>query len=107
MLASTVEAAGNVILEAMAAGRPVVCTDSGGPPAYVRDGEVGFVVPVGDDRMMAERIRLLLRNPILRESLGSGAHQLASGELSYDRMISELINVYDDVLNKGDNSAPR
>ena len=98
VLASIVEAAGNVLFEAMSSGRPVVCTDSGGPPEYVRDGETGFVVPVGDPDAMAARIRWLLDDPALQHRLGQEGRRRIVGEFEYGRMISELLDVYRDVL---------
>ena len=73
--ASRIEAAGYVLLEAMAAGLPVVCTDAGGPAEYVANDVAGFVVPVADPAAMAERVLLLLRNTELRERLGRQARE--------------------------------
>lgn len=98
VLGSILEAAGNVLFEAMASGRPIVCTDAGGPREYVSDGETGFVVKVGDTRGMARRIGLVLRDPGLQEALGQEARRRTLGEFDYDRMISDLIEVYRDML---------
>jgi glycosyltransferase involved in cell wall biosynthesis len=98
VLASITEAAGNVLFEAMSSGRPVVCTSSGGPQEYVVDGETGFVVPVGDVDAMTRRIRLLLERPALQEQIGREAHRRAVSELSYDRMVADVIEVYEDML---------
>lgn len=99
VLASIMEAAGNVLFEAMSAGRPVVCTDSGGPSEYVTEGETGFIVPVADPAAMAARIKLLLEQPALQERLGAEAHRRTVGEFGYDRMVSDLIEVYREVLS--------
>jgi glycosyltransferase involved in cell wall biosynthesis len=98
VLASTLEAAGNVLLEAMGAARPVVCTASGGPAEYVRDGDSGFVVPVGDVAALASRLRLLLDDPALADRLGARGHQLAQGEFEYERMTGDIVRLYHDVL---------
>jgi glycosyltransferase involved in cell wall biosynthesis len=95
--AAVMEAAGNVILEALAAGCPVVCTDAGGPAEYVRDGESGFVVPPGDAFAMAARLRLLIDSPARRCSFAHKARQSAEHEFAYERMIRELIQTYVDV----------
>ena len=71
--ASRIESAGYVLLEAMAAGLPVVCTDAGGPAEYVKNGVAGFLVPVADPVAMAEKILLLLQNVELREKFGRQA----------------------------------
>ena len=96
--AAVMEAAGNVILEALAAGCPVVCTDAGGPTEYVRDGATGFVVSPGDAAAMAGRLRQLLTNPALRCSMAHTARQSAEHEFAYERMIREVIQIYGAVL---------
>ncbi len=91
---SLIEASGNVLLEAMASGLPIVCTDAGGPAEYVSDGETGFVVPVADPPAMAERIVTLLDDPALRTRFGRQGRELAVSRFSYDRMIDEILEVY-------------
>ncbi|MEI9897862.1 MAG: glycosyltransferase family 4 protein [Chthoniobacter sp.] len=54
---------GQVVIEAMAAGKPVVATNAGGIPEIVVDGECGYLVPVGDVDAMAEKICALLADP--------------------------------------------
>jgi glycosyltransferase involved in cell wall biosynthesis len=89
-----IEAAGNVILEALASGCAVVATASGGPEEYLADGMTGFTVAVGDAPAMAARIRELLSNPRLRLSISDAARQSAEQQYSYARMVRELIGVY-------------
>lgn len=91
---SRIEASGNVLLEAMASGLPVVCTDAGGPAEYVRDGVTGFVVPVADPAAMAGRITRLLDDPDLRRECGHLARQHAEANFAYERMIGETLAVY-------------
>lgn len=55
-LTSPFEGLGVIALEAMATGKPVVTTDSGGIRDCVIDGETGIIVPVGDDKSLAESI---------------------------------------------------
>jgi glycosyltransferase involved in cell wall biosynthesis len=100
VLASLVEAAGNVVLEAMSAGRPVVCTDSGGPGEFVKDGQTGFVVPVGDTAAIAARVERLVRDTTLCEELGAAGRRRAVGEYSYDRMTADIIAIYREVLSE-------
>ncbi|MCX7568048.1 glycosyltransferase [Sulfitobacter sp. F26169L] len=53
------ESFGRTVLEAMAAGRPVVCYDRGAPPSIVRSGETGFVVPADDPQQVLEALMTL------------------------------------------------
>jgi glycosyltransferase involved in cell wall biosynthesis len=97
VLGSLTEGSGNVALEAMACGRPVVATDSGGPPEYVSDGETGFVVPVGDVPAMADRVRRLLDEPGLAEALGRAGRSRMVERFSYARMIGDITSLYEQV----------
>jgi glycosyltransferase involved in cell wall biosynthesis len=70
VLTSKTEGLPNAIMEAMAAGLPCVATDAGGCRELVHEGETGFVVPIGDEIKVVERILLLLRNKELRRTMG-------------------------------------
>jgi glycosyltransferase involved in cell wall biosynthesis len=96
---SLIEASGNALLEAMAAGLPIVCTNAGGPAEYVADGIAGFVVPVADPQKMAQKIRLLLDDHELRRRLGDQARQRAESHFGYDEMIRQIIATYQSVSN--------
>ena len=97
-LASVLEAAGNVLFEAMAAARPIVCTAAGGPGEYVVDGQGGFVVPVGDRAAFSDRLRVLLADPALRDQMGAEGRRRAMTDFSYPRLVRDIIAVYEDVL---------
>jgi glycosyltransferase involved in cell wall biosynthesis len=58
------------ILEAMASSLPVIATPVGGIPDLVEDGENGFIVPVGDSSMLAEKTICLMSKPVLRKKMG-------------------------------------
>jgi glycosyltransferase involved in cell wall biosynthesis len=88
------EAAGNVILEALASGCALVATDSGGPAEHIVHGETGIVVPAADAPSFAEALRQVLDNPSLRERLGRAARADADRRFDYARMIRDLIEVY-------------
>jgi glycosyltransferase involved in cell wall biosynthesis len=60
-----------VALESMAMAKPIVSTRVGGPSETVADGETGFLVPPKDPAALAEKIIALLRDPALRERMGS------------------------------------
>lgn len=67
-----------VILDAMAAGKPVIATDCGGVRESVADGDTGFMVPVNDPESLAEKIRLLAGDDRKRRSMGeSGFRRFA------------------------------
>ena len=93
---AAVEAAGNVVLEALAAGVPVICTDSGGPREYVLDGQTGFVVPANDRAALTKEIRALLEQPALRASVSLTARLTAERHYDYRRLVDEYVALYED-----------
>lgn len=70
VLTSPFEGLGVIILEAMATGKPVITTDSGGIRDCVTDGETGIIVPVGDDKSLADSIIKLIDDRELRCKMG-------------------------------------
>jgi glycosyltransferase involved in cell wall biosynthesis len=95
--AAELEAAGNVVLEALAAGAVAIVTDSGGPGEYVQDGVNGFVIPVGDAGALRSRLEALLADPALRDTLAAAARERVERRHAYPRMIGEVRGVYDAV----------
>ncbi len=91
---SSVEGFPNAIAEALAAGLPVVAYDcDAGPRDLVRDGENGFLVPVFDDELFAERLRALMDDPALRDRMAAEAprsvEQLAPSRVA--KRVSEFL----------------
>ena len=97
-LASDWEGFGLALLEAMAAGRPVVATSVGGVPEVVGDGESGILVAAGDMFGFAEALVRLLRNDADRERMGTAAARRARETFAIDRMRTATQAVYDEVL---------
>jgi len=82
------------ILEAMAAGLPVVATNIRGCREEVVDGETGLLVPVRDARRLAHGIARLVEDPALRARMGAAGQQRAR-EVFDERLVFErLLDVY-------------
>jgi len=81
------EAAGLVILEALACGLPVVASRIGGIPEFVEDGRNGLLFTPGDHRELADRIRRLCDDPELRHRMGQQARSDAIERFSTQRQI--------------------
>jgi glycosyltransferase involved in cell wall biosynthesis len=86
------------VLEAMAAGRPVVATAVGGTDEAVLHGETGLLVPAAAPAALAEAIRHLLGDPGRAARMGQAGRARASREFSMARMIREVAGVYDELL---------
>ncbi len=69
------EAFGLVALESLAVGTPVIASDTGGLPEIIQDGVEGFLVPVGDHKVLAEKISLLLSDEELRTRMSKNARK--------------------------------
>lgn len=82
------------ILEALAAGRPVITTPVGGIPEVIRDGETGLLVPPGDRRALAEAIVQLLQEPEQASKLGSNAQSLVKDRYSAEAMVRKIERIY-------------
>lgn len=91
------EAMGIALVEAMAAGVPVVANDVGGVPEVVREG-TGYLVAPGEAVSMADRTAELLRQPELRAETGHQAYGLVVDEFSSPRMAAKTEGVYHQML---------
>jgi glycosyltransferase involved in cell wall biosynthesis len=91
------EGFGLVIIEAMAAGRPVVSTRSGGPEEIVEDGVSGLLVPVGDPAALAAAIARVLNDAPLAGALGRAAARRALLFTS-EEAARQTEAVYDQIL---------
>ncbi len=92
------------ILEAMAAGKPVVATAVGGNPEIILDGKTGYLVSPGNVDALAERIMYLLENPTSARAIGQRSHVHVMQEFSLSRMVNEYLSQYGELLGGG-NSA--
>lgn len=87
------------VWEAMAMARPVVSTDVGDVARHLRDGESGFIVPVGDAEAMAKRIGRLLDEPELCARMGRTAREIAKSTFSPGAIADKTLYIYKQVLD--------
>lgn len=92
------EGFGLAALEAMAAGRPVVASATGGLPELVEDGRTGFLVPAGAADPLADRLGKLLEDEELRVRMGDAGRQRARERFSVAAMAAKFGRIYDLVL---------
>jgi glycosyltransferase involved in cell wall biosynthesis len=104
VLSSRSEGLPVVVLEALAAGIPMVATAAGGVPEAVRDGIEGFITPVGDHIALGDAIARVLNDDQLRHAMSTAARRRAA-TYSIERTADSVAGVYARVLEE--RSAPR
>ena len=106
VFSSKSETQGMVLLEAMAAGNPVVALDASGSREVIRDGENGRLLPEdASTENFAEAIREFRSKPELARDLSSGARQTAQ-RFSREACAAKMEELYRSLLNRHDDSVP-
>ena len=97
VLASETEGLPNVLLEAAAAGRPLIATDAGASREIVVDGETGILVPIDDRERMAMAITELVGDPKQRARYGAAARRRVESEFSVERSVASFAALYEEL----------
>jgi len=97
-LPSLAEGISNTILEAMACGLPVVATRVGGNPELMEEGMTGRLVPQANAEAMAGALFHYFDDPALARRHGRAGRQLILQRFSLDRMVSDYLSLYDELL---------
>jgi glycosyltransferase involved in cell wall biosynthesis len=95
---TTGEPFGQVIVQGMAAGKPVVATNGGGVPEIVVHGTTGLLVPMGDVSAMAAAICTLLEAPAMAAEMGYAGRQRVLDHFTIERTARKIEAVYADTL---------
>jgi glycosyltransferase involved in cell wall biosynthesis len=95
--ASSREGLPNALLEAAAAGVPLVATDAGGTSEIVLDGLTGLLVPIDDEAAMVTALRATATDPDLRRRLGDAARDHVAAAFGMDRFVAEFARLYEDL----------
>jgi glycosyltransferase involved in cell wall biosynthesis len=86
------------ILEAMAAGLPIVATNVGGIEEQVDEGVNGYICPPGDVDSLTEKASKLIQSPVRRLEFGEASRLKAEREFSEGRMLTEYVKAYRSVF---------
>ncbi len=93
----TPEPFGQVVIEGMAAGLPVVAAAAGGPTEVIEDGVNGLLSPPGDAQQLARILRRLADDRPLRNRLGAGGRETAR-RFSPEQTASDMLRIYEEIL---------
>lgn len=86
------------LIEAAAAGRPVVATAVGGTRSVVRDGATGLLVGPGDPDAVASALQRLLGRPSLAEEFGRAAREHVKEKFSHRRLLKDVSDLYGELI---------
>jgi glycosyltransferase involved in cell wall biosynthesis len=98
VLSSRNEGTPVALIEALAAGRPVVATDVGGVRHVVQDDETGWLSPVGDAVALGQLLRRALGNRATAQSMAQEGRRRVVERFGADRMVAEHLALYRDLL---------
>ncbi|MCL5256408.1 MAG: glycosyltransferase family 4 protein [Chloroflexi bacterium] len=88
----------NVLLEAMASGKPLVASRIAGIPDVVRDGENGYLVQERDSQALAATISRLLLSPALRAQMGQANRHRVETELNWESTARQYLQVFEEAV---------
>jgi glycosyltransferase involved in cell wall biosynthesis len=100
VLSSLWEGLPNSVLEAMAAGVPVIATNVDGTPEIINDGDVGILIPPADPSALAQAICRLLKDKPLRVSIAKAARERVERKFSRDANTTAFIDLYQRLLEE-------
>ena len=89
----------NALLEAMAAGLPVVTTDKSPMNTIIANGSTGLLFEEGNDKALAEKIMLLVRDESQRKRLGEAGKQYVTGNFSPSKVMTKFKELYHELTN--------
>jgi glycosyltransferase involved in cell wall biosynthesis len=95
--ASRSEGLPNALLEAAAAGLPIVATAAGGTREIIVDGQTGLLVPINDGEALARALRRAASDRSLRERLGANARQHVARAFGIERFVAEFTALYEEL----------
>jgi len=97
VLPSYTEGLPNVVLEACAAGVPVIATEVGGTPEVIADGTSGFLVPPGDPDALADKILEALEDEERLREIGFMGRQRVLEEFTFQAQVAEYLKLFEEL----------
>ncbi len=100
LLPSAHEPFGIVILEAWAAGLPVIASRIGGIPSFVVSGEDGLLCEPNDEASFMQAFKVVCQNPELAMRLADAGRLKAESQFSWDSIIRQLVTIYEEAIRE-------
>ena len=88
------ELLGQTLLEAMACGRPAICTDVASMPEVVVDGDTGYVVPPGNPAALGAAIGSVLADPAAADRMGARGRARVVEHFSWSKVVERCLAAY-------------
>jgi glycosyltransferase involved in cell wall biosynthesis len=107
VLPSVHEQFGQVLVEGMACGLPVIAVNAHGPATIVDEGETGLLVPPDDEDAMADALVRIVNNPDERRQMGEIAYERSRARYSWPALAERVARVYDEVSADPPHTLPR
>jgi glycosyltransferase involved in cell wall biosynthesis len=98
------EAFGVALVEAMAMGKPSVCSNSDGILDIALDGETGYLFEKKDPDDLKEKIEMLIQSPVKREEFGKAARKRVMEYFDFDKLIDGLVDKYKQIISPNNES---
>jgi glycosyltransferase involved in cell wall biosynthesis len=92
------EGISNAIMEYMACGLPVICSDSGGNRELVVDGQTGFIIDSGNVQKLAEKLIWLREHPDAAQKMGLAGKERILHEFSVEGLVNGALDVYQELM---------
>jgi glycosyltransferase involved in cell wall biosynthesis len=100
VLPSRYEPFGRVLVEGMAAGKPVIGTNVGGIPEIIEDGVNGLLVAPGSPDELAQAIKKILQNPELARRIAAAGRESARARFNPQRYVNQIQQVYEELIER-------
>ena len=100
VLPSYREGVPRTLLEAASMAKPIITTDTVGCREVLKNGENGFLVPVANSELLAQKIEYLLNNPEKRKIMGENGRILAINEFDVQRVVVQYMELYKELMEE-------
>jgi len=97
-----IEPFGLTVVEASATGVPVVATKYGGPSEILEDGVTGLLIDPNDPKDIASKIRMLIKNPQLYNTISKNAIKMVNKNFTWDASARKFLNVFKEAIQNPD-----